>query len=138
MPNVTRFGVSIESQLLERFDGYIRDKDYPNRSEAIRDLIRDALVAEDWETEKMIAGGIALVYDHHHNQLVNHLIDIQHDFHEMVLASQHIHLDHDNCLEILVVRGVASEVHKLYDQLAAEKGIKHISVIRSTIGSELG
>ena len=137
MANVIRFGVSIDSSLLERFDEYLDEKKYPNRSEGIRDLIRNALVKDEWEQDRAIAGGIALVYDHHHSQLVNRLISIQHDFHEMVIASQHIHLDHDNCLEILIVKGMSQEVRKLYDLLAVEKGIKHISVIRSTIGADL-
>lgn len=136
MPQAIRFGVSIDENLLNQFDEYVEKKNYQNRSEALRDLIRDALVQEQWDQNKEIAGGISMVYDHHHNMAVQKLMDIQHDYHDLVLASQHIHMDHDNCLEIIVVRGIAWRVKELYERLGATKGIKHISMIKSTVGGD--
>jgi len=137
MTNLIRFGVSIEETLLKNFDRYIRERQYQNRSEALRDLIREALVEEEWEKDEVIAGGIAYVYDHHHKQLVNKLLDIQHDFHDLVVSSQHVHLDHNNCLEIVIVRGSAIKVGALYHQLKSMKGIKHIDILKTTTGSRL-
>ena len=137
MAKVVRFGVSLDADLLGKFDKLIHKKKYQNRSDAIRDLIRETLVEEEWEHDQIIAGGIGIVYDHHQKQLVNKLMNIQHDFHNTVVSSQHIHLDHDNCLEIVVVKGIAKEVQDLYNHLKATKGIKHISILRSTTGQEL-
>ncbi len=137
MTDLTRFGVSIEAALLARFDRYIRERQYKNRSEALRDLIREALVEEEWEKDENIAGGIAYVYDHHQVQLVNNLLQVQHDFHDLVVSSQHVHLDHDNCLEIVVVKGSAIKVGALYHRLKAMKGIKHIDILKTTTGYHL-
>ena len=137
MNKLTRFGVSIDENLLLRFDASIQAKNYQNRSEAIRDLIRNALVEEEWSKDDIIAGGITLVYDHHRRQLVNKLIDIQHRFHDLVIASQHVHLDHDNCLEIIGVKGHSKDVKALYYNLKSTKGIKHIDILTTTTGHQL-
>lgn len=137
MSRLVRFGVSIDEQLLTRFDREIGKQNYKNRSEAIRDLIRDALVAEEWNEENIMAGGIALVYDHHHAQLVTQIMNIQHDFHTLVISSQHIHLDHDNCLEIVIVKGKPDQIKALYDRLRSTRGIKHINILKSTTGQGL-
>ncbi|MFH1853600.1 MAG: nickel-responsive transcriptional regulator NikR [Candidatus Neomarinimicrobiota bacterium] len=137
MPNLIRFGVSIENSLLEEFDQFIRERNYTNRSEALRDLIREALVDEEWSQNDIIAGGIAFVYDHHQRELVNKLLNIQHDYHDTVISSQHVHLDHDNCLEIVVVKGPAEQVMALYHGLKSLKGVKHIDLIKSTIGERI-
>ena len=137
MTNLIRFGVSIEETLLKSFDRFIRERQYKNRSEALRDLIRDALVEEEWEKDEIIAGGIAYVYDHHQLQLVNKLLNAQHDFHDLVVSSQHVHLDHDNCLEIVIVKGSSIKVGALYHQLKSMKGIKHIDILKTTTGSKL-
>src|SRR4030042_4113897 len=106
MNNIKRFGVSIESDLIEKFDTYIKSKNYNNRSEALRDLIRKELVDEQWgQTDKNSAGAIVLVYDHHKRELVDNLINIQHNYHKIIISTQHIHLDHRICLEIIVVKG---------------------------------
>lgn len=137
MSKIVRFGVSLEKELLEKFDKLIKEKKYPNRSEAIRDLIRENLVKKEWTEGKEVAGAITLVFDHHKRELVNTLTDIQHDFHQLIISSQHIHLDHDNCLEIIVVRGKPIEVRGLADKLKSTKGVKYGSLSIATTGKEL-
>jgi CopG family nickel-responsive transcriptional regulator len=137
MSDLIRFGVSIDQKLLEKFDQLIKNDNYQNRSEAIRDLIRESLVEEEWHINQQIIGAIALVYDHHQRRLVNILLDIQHDFHHIIISSQHIHIDHDNCLEIMVVKGRAEYVRDLYHKIKATKNVKHVDIIRTTSGRNL-
>ncbi len=137
MADIVRFGVSLEKELLDKFDILIKEKKYPNRSEAIRDLIRENLVKREWVEGKEVAGAITLVFNHHRRELMNTLTDIQHDFHQLIISSQHIHLDHDNCLEIIVVRGKPIEVRELADKLRATKGVKYGSLSIATTGKEL-
>jgi len=137
MSDIIRFGVSLEKELLEKYDILIKEKKYSNRSEAIRDLIRENLVRREWAEGKEVAGAITLVFDHHKRELVNTLTDVQHDFHRLIISSQHIHLDHDNCLEIIVVRGKPKEVRELADKLRATKGVKYGSLSIATTGKEL-
>lgn len=134
MVDLVRFGVSIQKQLLDKFDKYIRKQNYKNRSEAIRDLIRTSLVEEEWSQDQDIAGGIVYVYNHHQRQLVNKILQVQHDFHNLIISSQHVHLDHHNCLEIVSVKGRANHVGNLYHRLKSMKGIKHIDIVKSTTG----
>ena len=137
MSDIVRFGVSLEKELLEKFDILIKEKKYPNRSEAIRDLIRENLVKREWVKGKEVAGAITLVFNHHRRELMNTLTDIQHDFHQLIISSQHIHLDHDNCLEIIVVRGKPRDARELADKLRATKGVKYGSLSIATTGKEL-
>ena len=137
MSEVVRFGVSLKKELLDKFDRLIKEKKYPNRSEAIRDLIRENLVKREWVDGKEIAGTITLVFDHHKRKLLNNLTDIQHDFHQLIISSQHIHLDHDNCLEIIVVRGKPTKVRELADKLKSTKGVKYGALSIATTGKEL-
>jgi len=137
MSEIVRFGVSLEKELLEKFDILIKKKKFPNRSEAIRDLIRENLVKREWIEGKEVAGAITLVFDHHKRDLMNNLTDVQHDFHKLIISSQHIHLYHDNCLEIIVVRGKPTEVRELADKLRATKGVKYGSLSIATTGKEL-
>jgi len=137
MSDIIRFGVSLEKELLQKFDKLIKEKKYSNRSEAIRDLIRENLVKREWIEGKEVAGAITLVFDHHKRELMNTLTDIQHDFHTLIISSQHIHLDHDNCLEIIIVRGKPKEVRELADKLRATKGVKYGSLSIATTGKEL-
>ena len=137
MSHLVRFGISIDHELIEKFDTLIKQKNYQNRSEAIRDLIRESLVEEEWQHNQQIIGAIALVYDHHKRQLVNKLLDIQHNFHDVVLSSQHIHIDHNNCLEIMIVKGLSDLIKGFYNKIKAIKGVKHINIIKSTSGIEL-
>lgn len=137
MSELVRFGVSLEKSLLEKFDTLIRNKSYTNRSEAIRDLIRQELVKEEWEELKDIAGAITLVYDHHKRDLANKLIDVQHDFQEVIISTQHIHLDHHHCLEILAVRGVASNVRELSNALKSMTGVQHVTLSMTSTGKDI-
>jgi CopG family nickel-responsive transcriptional regulator len=137
MSKVVRFGVSLEKELLDKFDRLIKEKKYSNRSEAIRDLIRENLVKREWIEGKEVAGAITLVFDHHKRDLVNILTDIQHDFYQIIISSQHIHLDHSNCLEIIVVRGKPAEVQELTNQLKSNVGVKYGTLSIATTGKEL-
>ncbi len=137
MPQVVRFGVSLEKELLARFDRRIRAQKYTSRSEAIRDLIREDLVKAQWSENREIAGAVTLIYDHHRRDLVNRLMDIQHDFGDVIVSSQHIHLDHDNCLEIIAVQGAPKKVQELADRLKSVKGVKHGTLSMSTTGKEI-
>ena len=132
-----RFSVSLEDKLLKQFDRYIADRRYVNRSEAVRDLIRKALVQEDWEADREVVGVISLVYDHHQRQLQDKLTEIQHDFHHDVVSTTHIHLNHDDCLEVIIARGKASRVKSLADQLIAIRGVKDGSLSMSGAGPHL-
>ena len=132
-----RFSVSLEDKLLKQFDRYIGARKYVNRSEAVRDLIRKALVKEDWEANRDVVGVITLVYDHHQRQLQDKLTEIQHAFHQDVVSTTHIHLNHDDCLEVTIVRGKASRVQSLADQLIAIRGVKDGSLSMSGAGPHL-
>lgn len=137
MTTLIRFGVSLEQSLLEKFDTLIHEKKYTNRSEAIRDLIRDSLVKKEWESNREVAGAITLVYDHHRRELVNHLMSVQHDYQDTVISSQHVHLDHHNCLELIAVRGKSQQVEALFNALKSAKGVKHAGVTITTTGKDL-
>jgi CopG family nickel-responsive transcriptional regulator len=139
MSVLSRIGVAIDSDLLKKFDRLITRRGYTNRSEAFRDLIRDELVERMWESpDSQVVGTITLVYNHHVRLLNEKLTDIQHDFHRSILSTLHVHLDHDNCLEVLVVRGKSAEVRKVADVLISTKGVKHGRLSLSTSGAELG
>ena len=137
MNNIIRFGVSLDRDLLEKFDVLIKSKGYSNRSEAIRDLIRQQLITEEWEENKEIAGAIMLMYDHHKRELLTKIMDTQHDFQSIIVSTQHIHLDHHNCLEIIAVKGNSKDVRTLADTLRALKGVKHGSLSMSSTGKDL-
>lgn len=132
---LTRFGVSIDRELLKKFDQFIKGKQYTNRSEAFRDLIRQELIVKQWQGGGQVVGAVTLIYDHHKRELVNKLMDIQHDFGELIIAAQHVHLDHHHCLEIIAVRGLAQKVQKLADSLRSVKGVKHGALSMSTTGA---
>lgn len=134
MSGLMRFGVSLDELLLEKFDNLIKERDYPNRSEAIRDLIREMLVKEQWRKGGEVAGAVVLVYDHHKRELVNTLTDIQHDHGDIIISTQHVHLDHDNCLEVVVVKGRPLKVQELFQKLRATKGVKHGALNMTTTG----
>lgn len=138
MSEIVRFGVSLEQKLLERFDRLIRKKNYTNRSEALRDLIRQELVKKEWDEGGEVAGAITFVYDHHKRELLNKITDIQHDSQKVIISTQHIHLDHDNCLEIVAVRGRSKDVQKLTDLIKAVKGVKHCALSITGLGRNTG
>ena len=138
MGKLTRFGVSMDEELLEPFDALCAVKGYSNRSEAIRDLIRKALVAEEWhQADGQGAGTLTLVYDHHKNDLARRLTQMQHDEHDIIIATLHVHLDHHNCLEVLILKGEAARVRALADKLISCKGVKHGTFSGTTTGQDL-
>ncbi len=130
---VKRFGVSLEEDILKSLDKYVKQKQFPNRSQAIRHLIRKNIVEEQWKGNNIVAGAVVLVYDHHKRELQTKSTRVQHDFHNLILSIQHVHLDHDNCLETIAVKGKAKELIKLANSLIAIKGIKHGKLVMSTI-----
>jgi CopG family transcriptional regulator, nickel-responsive regulator len=134
MADIVRFGVSLEESLLQRFDEHIHKKKYTNRSEAIRDLIREELVRQQWRENSEVTGAITLVYDHHQRGLVSRLLNIQHDYHHTIFSTQHIHLDHDNCLEIIITKGKAEIIEALYGKLKSAKGVNHAGFAMATAG----
>ncbi len=137
MSELTRFSVSLEKELLAKFDRQISSDQYPTRSKAIGDLIRNSLIRKQWTEGKKVAGAIILVYDHHKKDLTNKLTHVQHDFHHLIISTQHIHLDHDNCLEIVVVKGKPRDVQALAGRLKTTKGVKHGSLAMATTGKGL-
>ena len=138
MPKLIRFGVSIEDGLLKKFDNLIKQEGYPTRSEAIKSLIASALVKKEWIGNNEVAGAITFVYNHHKREVANKLIDIQHDFGHIIISVQHIHLDHDNCLEIAVVKGRVKQIQELMSRLRSVKGVKHSDLTMTTTGKKIG
>ena len=126
MSTLTRIGVAIDEDLLDRFDSLIESRGYGNRSEAFRDLIRRELVHESWKSpDAQVVGSLTLVYDHHVRMLSDKLLEMQHAHHDAILSTLHVHLDHDNCLEVLLIEGKAHDVETLADTLISTKGVKH-------------
>ena len=137
MSNVVRFGVSLEKSLLSKFDAYLRKNQWTSRSDALRDLIRGELIKQEWTEGEEVAGAVTLIYDHHRKDLLGRLTDLQHDYQHLVLSTQHVHLDHDHCLEIIAVKGNPAEVRKLAEVLRTIKGVKHGTLTMSTTGKHL-
>lgn len=130
MSDLIRFGVSMERDLLQEFDSYIMEKSYSNRSEALRDLIRQIIAVKEWEEGGEAAGGIVLVYDHEKSELSERLVDIQHNALDLVLSNLHVHLSHHHCLEVIVVKGQVERIRRLADELQSLKGVHHCAVAR--------
>ncbi|WHZ17656.1 MAG: Nickel responsive regulator NikR [Nitrospira sp.] len=137
MKKLVRFGVSLDRHLLDDFDRLIERRKYTNRSEAIRDLIRDNLVEQEWDQNKETIGTITFVYDHHVPDLSRKLTHIQHGFQGRIMAGMHVHLDHDHCLEVLVARGKGTDIRKVADALLSVKGVKHGKLTMTTTGKGL-
>ena len=138
MGELSRIGVAIDSDLLASFDSLIGARGYTNRSEAFRDLIRDELVRKHSENpDAEVVGTVTLVYDHHQRMLGDKLTDVQHASFHHILSTLHVHLDHDNCLEVIVVRGPAREVQRISDALISTRGVKHgrLTMTASGVGS---
>lgn len=136
--SLERFGVSMEHDLLARFDERTRLAGYPNRSEAIRDVIRDYLVRQQWaDGEQEVIGTVTLVYDHHTRLLEDRLTELQHDHHDLIRCSTHVHLDEHNCLEVVVLLGPAAEVRTLAESLMSTRGVKHGELTCTTTGHGL-
>ena len=138
MSDLVRFGISIDQDLLERFDREVVNRGYVNRSEAIRDLIRNQLVELDWSSEdEEVAGTITLVYDHHVRGLNNLLLEVQHRYHNLIISVMHVHLNHDHCLEVMVVKGKAKEAREAASCLLGVKGVKHGKLVATATGERL-
>ncbi|MGE5559227.1 MAG: nickel-responsive transcriptional regulator NikR [Bacillota bacterium] len=138
MGGVIRFGVSLEPQLLDKFDEIIGKKGYQNRSEAIRDLIRRLLIEEQWEDKSgESVGTITLVYDHTIRELSDRLTELQHEYHHEIISALHVHLDDRDCLEVLVVKAAADEARRISDRLISTRGVKHGKLVMTgTLSSE--
>ncbi len=132
-----RFTISIEEDLLDDFDMFMQQHHYKNRSEAIRDLIRARSVQNEWAADKDVMGVITLVYDHHRHQVQDKITELQHDFHHQIVSTTHVHMDHDNCLEVIIIRGKAAEVQKLADNLIALRGVRSGKLAMSSTGEHL-
>ncbi len=138
MSGIMRFGVSIDSQLIKKFDALISRKGYATRSEAIRDMIRETLVEQEWESdEQETVGTITIVYNHHTRELEHALTDMQHKSFHQIVSTLHVHLDAHNCLEVLVVKGRSQEIKKIADRLIGTRGVKHGKLTMTTTGKEL-
>ncbi|MEO6590474.1 MAG: nickel-responsive transcriptional regulator NikR [Pyrinomonadaceae bacterium] len=127
MSELVRFGISIEQDLSEKFDRFVSERNYATRSEAIRDLIRDALIQQKIELHPKTTalGSLTLIYDHHTRNLSREMGDIQHDFHSLILSVMHLHVSHDDCMEVIALNGKTSEIVKLANALLSLKGIKN-------------
>lgn len=138
MGEITRFGISIDSELLEGFDRLITRKGYSNRSEAIRDLIRDSMVDVEWaEGDRETVGTITIVYNHEVRELSDKLTDLQHGHFAAIVSALHVHLDAHNCLEVLVVKGKSAEIRAIADAVIGAKGVKHGKLTMTTTGKDL-
>lgn len=138
MEKVSRFGVSLETALLNKFDPLLKKLGYKSRSEAIRDLIRDRLVAEEWSVgDFKTIGVLSLVYNHHVRELSEALNRLQHQNLELVISSTHIHVDHHNCLEVIILRGKSNQIKKVADEMLSTRGVKHGKLIMTTTGSQI-
>ena len=135
--SLTRFSVSIDEDLMGAFDAKIKKDRCPTRSKAVGDLIRSSLVQTEWRAGDEVAGAIVLVYDHHKRDVGKRLTDVQHDCHHAIISTQHVHLDHDNCLEIVAVRGKPHEIEAIVKRLKSVKGLKHVSLAAGTTGQSL-
>tara|TARA_Y100001978_G_scaffold165280_1_gene152611 strand:- start:95 stop:496 length:402 start_codon:yes stop_codon:yes gene_type:complete len=130
--SLKRFGVSLEENLLEDLDTLVKDHKFPNRSQAIRYLIKKNRVEDQWEWNEEVAGAIVLVYDHHKRNLQSQSTEVQHHYHDLILSVQHVHLNHDNCLETITVKGKAKDLVALSNELISIKGISHGQLVMSS------
>ena len=134
MSTITRISISIEENVIQQFDDLTQRQGFPTRSEAIKHLIRSALVQQQWKQGDVIAGVITLIYDHHKSRLTQKIVEAQHDFGDLVICSQHAHLDHHNCMENIIVRGRVEQIQQLHRALSAIKGMKHTVLSMTTTG----
>lgn len=138
MEKTVRFSISINAELLQKFDEAIRERMYTNRSKAIRDLVRDFIVEREWErSEKEVMGSLTLVYDHKTRGIVDRLTDIQHERCSNVVSTMHLHLDERNCMEVLAIKGLPDEVREISDKLISCRGVKHGKLVMTSTGKEI-
>ena len=133
MEKLVRFGISMEKELLRSFDAFIRDKGYTNRSEAIRDIVRDKLIEESTQdpTSKVF-GGLVFMYDHHKRELEKSLSNLQHDYFENIISTSHVHIDHDHCLEVILLKGETGLLNTIAEKILSFKGVKHCKLMLTT------
>jgi CopG family transcriptional regulator, nickel-responsive regulator len=138
MSKVERFGVSMEDELLRRFDELIEERRYASRSEAIRDLVRQELVKEEWsEPDTEVVGTVNLVYEHHVHDLSDRLAELQHQYHDLIICNTHVHMDAHNCLEVIIVRGPNRRVRTIANTLISTRGVKHGQLVSTTTGKKV-
>jgi CopG family nickel-responsive transcriptional regulator len=138
MPKLERFGVSMEDELLRRFDALIEERGYASRSEAIRDLVRQELVKEEWsEPNTEVVGTVNLVYEHHVHDLSDKLAEVQHQYHDSIICNTHVHMDAHNCLEVIIVRGPNQRVKTIANTLISTRGVKHGQLVSTTTGQKV-
>jgi len=138
MARLKRFGVSIPADLVDTFDRLIKGKGYRTRSEAIRDLMRDALVESEWESNAgEVVGTVTIVYNHEVREISRVLTQLQHQYLDAIVCTTHVHMDEHNCMEVLVVRGAAAEVQAIADKLISTRGVKHGKLVCTTTGKLL-
>lgn len=138
MASLERFGVSMEDTLLERLDEMVLARGYQSRSEAIRDLVRQEIVKDEWaDPNAEVVGTISLVFEHHEMELPNVLAELQHQYHEVILCSTHVHMDEHNCLEVIIVRGSSARVKYIANTLISTRGVKHGRLVNTTTGAHL-
>jgi len=137
MSELVRFSLSMKRSLLERLEKMTRARKYANRSEFVRDMIRDALVAEEWDADEEVVGTATLLYNHHARRLSERLTDLQHHHHHVVLATTHVHLSEHLCMEAVLMKGRASEIKGVADLLRQQKGVLHLVLSMSSSGDKL-
>lgn len=138
MSVLERFGVSMEDDLLQRFDGLVETRGYASRSEAIRDLVRQEIVKDEWaDPGTEVIGTVTIVYEHHEHELSNVLAELQHQYHESIICSTHVHLDAHNCLEVVIVRGSSARIKYIANSLISTKGVKHGEICCTSTGKAL-
>ena len=137
MAHMVRVTISLDRGLAEAFDAFLAGEGYPSRSEAVKHLISKALVEKEWQAKGKVAGVILMVYDHHKRDVVRRLLNVQHDHSDIVVSTQHVHLDHDNCLEVIIVKGKASQIKNLETATKSLKGMKHSTLLMTTAGGAL-
>lgn len=128
---ISRFGVSLDEDILKALDAYVIENNFPNRSQAFKYLVEKNIVEKKWQCNHIVAGAIVMLYDHHKGDITLKSNDIQHEYFEVILSSQHFHLNHDNCLEIIAVKGIANRLTELSDKLIGIKGIIHGKLVMS-------
>ena len=137
MSNLVRFSVSIEKSLYNSMQKLVKSASYANRSEFVRDLVRERLVDKEWKSNEEAIGTVTMIFDHHKRRLSERLLDLQHDHHQNILATTHVHLDHNMCVETVLVKGKAREIERFANLLRREKGVLHTSLSLSSTGKKL-
>ncbi|RJO64411.1 MAG: nickel-responsive transcriptional regulator NikR [Myxococcales bacterium] len=137
MSKLTRISISLEEDLQKQFDQVVEEEGYPTRSEAIKSLIRQRLVQREWIKGNLVAGAITMVFDHHVHEVANKLLSVQHDFVDVIVSTQHVHLDHHNCMETIIVKGKPRRIQRLVSELKSIKGLKHQSLVMTTTGKDI-